>query len=128
MKIKRTNKSYSDVINLPKGEHKLPVKPNFFMKKLVNVIGRSELKKVGFSYTRVDMDRAGDGPWLILMNHSSFIDLSIASEILYPRPYNIVCTSDGFIGKEWLMRQIGCIPTQKFVTDLKLIADMQYAA
>ena len=127
MKIKRTNKSYSEVIKLPKGEHKLPVKPNFFMKKLVNVIGSSELKDVGFSYTEVDMDKAGDGPWLILMNHSSFIDLSIASKILYPRPYNIVCTSDGFIGKEWLMRSIGCIPTQKFVTDLKLISDMQYA-
>ena len=127
MKIKRTNKSYSEVIKLPKGQHKLPVKPNFFMKKLMNVLGSKELKDVGFSYTEVDMDKAGDGPWLILMNHSSFIDLSIASKILYPRPYNIVCTSDGFIGKEWLMRSIGCIPTQKFVTDLKLISDMQYA-
>jgi hypothetical protein len=26
----------------------------------------------------------------------------------------------------WVMRQIGCIPTQKFVTDLRLIQDMQY--
>lgn len=128
MKIKRTNKSYSEVMKLPKGQHKLPVKPNFLMKKLVNVIGASELKGVDFSYTSEDMEKAGDGPWLVLMNHSSFIDLSIASKILYPRPYNIVCTSDGFIGKEWLMRSIGCIPTKKFVTDLKLISDMQYAA
>ena len=128
MKIKKTNKSYSEVKKLPKGEHKLPIKPNFLMKKLVNTVGKSELRSVGFSYTEVDMEKAGDGPWLVLMNHSSFIDLSIASEILYPRSYNIVCTSDGFIGKEWLMRHIGCIPTQKFVTDLKLISDMQYAA
>lgn len=27
----------------------------------------------------------------------------------------------------WLMRQIGCIPTQKFVTDLNLVKDMTYA-
>ena len=26
----------------------------------------------------------------------------------------------------WLMRQIGCIPTQKFVTDLTLLQDMTY--
>jgi hypothetical protein len=70
---------------------------------------------------------AGDGPWLILMNHSSFIDLEIASRILFPRPYCIVCTTDGFVGKEWLMRRLGCIPTQKFVSDLTLIRDMETA-
>ena len=70
------------------------------------------------------MEAAGDGPFLILMNHSSFIDLKIASKIFYPLPYCIVCTSDAFVGKEWLMRKIGCIPTNKFVTDIALIGDM----
>ncbi|MBQ0070420.1 MAG: hypothetical protein KBS81_00950, partial [Spirochaetales bacterium] len=55
------------------------------------------------------------------------IDLEIASSILYPRPFNIVCTSDGFVGKDWLMRHIGCIPTAKFVSDTVLIKDMMYA-
>ncbi|MBQ5633993.1 MAG: hypothetical protein IIV11_03820, partial [Clostridia bacterium] len=32
-----------------------------------------------------------------------------------------------FVGKAWLMRQIGCIPTQKFVSDLSLVKDMSYA-
>ena len=40
-------------------------------------------------------------PCLYLMNHSSFIDLKIASTILYPRPFNIVCTSDGFVGRSF---------------------------
>lgn len=62
-----------------------------------------------------------------MMNHSSFIDLKIASKILFPRPYCIVSTSDGMVGKYWLMRRIGCIPTQKFVSDLGLIRDMKYA-
>ena len=66
-------------------------------------------------------------PCLILMNHSSFLDLEIVSRIFYPRPYCIVCTSDGFVGKSWLMRQLGCIPTQKFVSDVSLISDMDYA-
>ena len=62
------------------------------------------------------------------MNHSSFIDLKIASRIFFPKRYGIVCTSDGFVGfgMELLMRLIGCIPTQKFVTDISLIKDMEY--
>ena len=65
-------------------------------------------------------------PCLILMNHSCFNDFEVASTLLYPRPFNIVTTSDGFVGKNWLMRQIGCIPTQKFVTDVTLVRDITY--
>ena len=69
-------------------------------------------------------------PCLILMNHSCFLDLMIASKIFFPRPYCIICTSDGFVGlgglKETLMRAIGCVPTRKFVTDLRLVQDIDY--
>lgn len=70
------------------------------------------------------MEEAGKGPYLILMNHSSFIDLKIAYKIFYPHAFCTVSTLDSFVGKRWLMRQIGCIPTQKYVTDIKLITDM----
>ncbi len=66
------------------------------------------------------------GPCLILMNHCCFTDLQIVSRIFYPKPYGIVCTSDGFVGKAPLMRALGCIPTNKFVSDLTLIQDMEY--
>ena len=37
-----------------------------------------------FTYEEIDMDKLGkDEPCLILMNHSSFIDLKIASTILF---------------------------------------------
>ena len=85
-----------------------------------------DLRATGFTYTTDNMERAGTGPWLVLMNHSSFLDLEIASHMI-PMPYNIVCTSDGLVGKERLMRRLGCIPTKKFVTDVKLISDLKYA-
>ena len=66
-------------------------------------------------------------PCLILMNHSCFLDLQIAETVMFPRPMNVVCTSDGFIGKNLLMRLIGCIPTNKFVTDIGLVRNMKYA-
>lgn len=73
------------------------------------------------------MEKLGkDEPALFLMNHSAFIDLKIAAAVLYPRPFNIVCTSDGFVGKKSLMRILGCIPTNKFITDAALVKDLVY--
>ena len=40
-------------------------------------------------------------------------------------PFSIVCTHDALVGKKWLMRNIGCIPTKKFVSDVSLISDMK---
>ena len=124
MKIKTKKLSWAEVQNLPRPKHKKPIRPHPLFRTVVRVASIPDLMFARFSYEKVRMEAAGDGPWLILMNHSSFIDLEIASKLLYPKPYNIVCTSDGLVGKEWLMRQIGCIPTQKFVPDLMLIRDM----
>ena len=41
-------------------------------------------------------------------------------------PFNIVCTTDAMVGKGWLMRAIGCFPTEKFVSDLTLVRDMMH--
>ena len=124
MKIKTKKRTWEQVQNLPRPKHKKPIRPHPLFRTVVRVASIPDLIFARFSYEKVRMEAAGDGPWLILMNHSSFIDLEIASKLLYPKPYNIVCTSDGLVGKEWLMRQIGCIPTQKFVPDLMLIRDM----
>ena len=83
---------------------------------------------MGFRCNRIGMEKLGRRePCLFLMNHSSFIDLEIAASVLFPRAFNIVATTDGFVGKNWLMRRIGCIPTKKFVSDLTLIKDISYA-
>ena len=127
MKIKTIESDYDTVISLPRAVHKPPKKPSILFRTLTRVIGAGDLKDTSFTYTATDEFRSLKEPCLILMNHSSFIDLEIAARIFYPKPYTIVCTSDGFVGKEWLMRSLGCIPTQKFVSDLTLIRDMKYS-
>lgn len=128
MKIKTKEMAYEDVLKLPKPAHRNPSKPNPALKRLIKILSDSELKKVNFSCEKINMEKLEKGePALILMNHSSFIDLEIAAHLLFPNPFQIVCTTDGFIGKDALMRAIGCIPTQKFVTDLNLVKDMKYA-
>lgn len=128
MKIKTKRIAYEQLENMPGRVHHDPVRPIRGLRWLMKVLSAGELKKAGFTYALHGMERLGaDEPCLILMNHSSFIDLKIAETVMYPRPMNIICTSDGLVGKEWLMRQVGCIPTNKFVTDVQMVKDMYYA-
>lgn len=128
MKIKVQKKSYEEVLALPRAPHKKPRKPAKLLRTLIKTLSAKDLKATNFTYEMIGMEKLGKGePCLILMNHSSFIDLEICSTIFADRPFNIVCTSDGFVGKEDLMRSIGCIPTQKFVMDVVLLRDMKYA-
>ena len=128
MKIKPVKKSYAEVVAMPKEHHVRPMKQSWFFRKLLQLVSLPDLMATKFSYEKIGMDRLGkDEPALILMNHSSFIDLEIVASMLYPKPFNIVATTDGFIGKNRLMRLIGCIPTKKFVHDTTLLKDMAYA-
>lgn len=128
MKIKVINKSYDEVMSIPRRKHKKPIKPNMLFRTLLKLVSAPELKKVNFSCKKIDMERLGKKESaLFLMNHTCFIDMEIVSTILYPRPFNIVTTTDAFVGKDLLLRLIGCIPTTKFATDTVLVRDILHA-
>ena len=119
------------VMALPRYPHKLPRKPGMFWRTLIKALTYIGMAGTKFTYETERMELLGkDEPCLILMNHSCFLDMQIAYRILYPRAFNIIATSDSFVGlwglMEWVMRTIGCIPTQKFVTDIGLLQDMNY--
>ena len=127
MKIKTKQRAYEQVMALPRPPHRKPLKPLFLLQLVVRVLAIFDLLPTKFTYETHGMEQISrKEPCLILMNHSSFIDLKIASKIFFPKPYGIVCTYDGLVGKNWLMRLLGCIPTQKFVSDVSLIRDMEY--
>ena len=127
MKINTKQLSYEQVLALPRPAHKKPRKPSRFLATVVRLVSGVTMKNINFSYTQERMELVGDKPCLILMNHSSFTDMKLAYGIFYPKPFGIVTTTDGFIGILGpLMRLLGCIPTQKFVSDVTLIKDMEY--
>lgn len=127
MKIKVKELPYEQVLALPKPAHRNPLRPNRLLQGLIRLLAQPEMSATRFTYTQRGMEQIGKRePCLILMNHSCFTDLMIAARIFFPRRYGIVCTSDAFVGKQWLMRLIGCIPTQKFVNDIVLIRDMEF--
>ena len=131
MKIKVTKRPYRQVIdehNAKKHAHVKPKKPNIFFRTLMRLVSVPDLLATHFKFEKIGMEKLGKKePAFILMNHSSFIDLEIVATVLYPKPFNIVATTDAFFGKDWLMRQIGCIPTKKFCTDTTLVRDILHA-
>lgn len=129
MKIAVKRSTLEKVMARKRPKHKKPLQPNRLLALVIRILAIFDLLPTKFSFTWEGKEKLGKKePCLILMNHSSFIDLKIASRIFFPRRYGIVCTSDGFVGfgMELLMRLIGCIPTRKFVTDVSLIKDMEY--
>lgn len=128
MKIKTKKSDYCTVTARKKYRRKKPLRTIKPLRWLMKTFAGRDLKATSFTYTTSGMERIRDDePVLILMNHSSFIDLEIAATVFYPRPLSIVCEADGFVGKEWLMRHIGCIPTHKFNNDLPLVRDLIYS-
>ena len=122
---------FDKVMALPRPEHKLPRKPGMFWRVLIRLLTVVGMAGTKFRYETEGFERLKkDEPCLVLMNHTCFQDMEVAYRILFPRPFNIVASNDGFIGlfglMQWLMRTIGCIPTQKFVSDLRLVQDMEY--
>ena len=129
MKTVVKESTYEKVLELKPKKLKKPVKPAFFWRFLIKTIAKSDLKKSNFTYTHDGkaLDTIRKQPCLVLMNHSCFMDLEMIETIVYPKPLNIVCTSDGFVGKAGFMRSIGCIPTNKFVTDFVMVKNIKYA-
>ena len=125
MKIKTARVSYLQIINRKKEKPFVSKRPNLFFRTLLKLVSLPDLIATKFTYIKVGMERLGKKePCLYLMNHSSFLDLEMAVSMVYPRPVNIVSTLDGLVGKRWLMRQIGCIPTRKFVFDVGLVREL----
>lgn len=128
MKIKVIKRPYKELIDetlAKKSAHKKPTKPSFFFRTLMRAVSIPDMMATHFTCEKIGMEKIGKGePAFILMNHSSFVDLEIVATALYPKPFNIVATTDAFFGKGWLLRKIGCIPTRKFSSDPVLVRDI----
>ena len=113
MKIPVKKCTYEQVKQYTPKEQKPAKKPNIFFRTLLKIVSQPDLWAVKFKAERKGIEKLKKNePCVILMNHCSFLDVEIAQSVFYPRPLNIVMTWDGFVGKNWLMREIGCIPTQ----------------
>ena len=118
MKIPVKQRSYEQVMAMKRPKRRKPLRPLFLLQIVVRILAIFDLLPTKFTYDTHGMEKLDKKePCLILMNHSSFIDLKIVSRIFFPKRYGIVCTSDGFIGfgMPLLMCLLGC-PSSRMET------------
>lgn len=76
MKIKTKELSYEEVLALPREKHRNPMRQTGAVRLLLKAVSFFDLRAVGFTFEKTGMEKLGaKEPCLILMNHSSFIDL-----------------------------------------------------
>ncbi len=92
-----------------------------YLRPVANLICAPYLKKYKPRITFHNGAENVKGPFLLLCNHNSFMDFSVAYKLLKGENPNFVVAIDGFIGREWLLRDIGCICKRKFTNDTVLV-------
>ena len=60
-----------------------------------------------------------------MCNHNAFLDFKVATKAIWPARANYVVAIDGFIGREKLLRNVGCICKRKFTNDLTLVRHLK---
>lgn len=66
-------------------------------------------------------------PYLLLCTHHAYLDFKVTTKAIFPHGATYVANVDGFIGREGVMRQVGCIGTRKYVNDYHLVKNIVYS-
>ena len=105
---------------------KKPHKPSILFSVAREVICKPGLKKRDFTLKKINM-KGVEGPYLMLVTHSSMVDFFAMSVAVAPYRPNNVMTLEGFnTYTEPLMRSLGVLGTRKYITDLNLIKNIRY--
>ncbi|MBQ9680094.1 MAG: hypothetical protein IJV48_05385 [Ruminococcus sp.] len=103
---------------------KPPVRTKWYLKPLTmllsapdNIAHKNKLTKIGCDDLKP--------PYVLLCNHNAFMDFKVATKIIYPNCANYVVAIDGFIGRENLLRSVGCICKRKFTNDVTLVRQLK---
>ncbi|MDD4578859.1 MAG: 1-acyl-sn-glycerol-3-phosphate acyltransferase, partial [Anaerolineaceae bacterium] len=108
------------IADFPRYDFVKPVKPQ--ARYLTPVAWALSFPDVWKHKAKITRDLQGvKPPYIMLCNHNSFLDFKIMTAALFPRRANYVVALDGFIGREAIMRMVGCLSKRKFVNDIDLI-------
>jgi len=102
-----------------------PRKTSWYLKPVAKLLCVDDYKKHQPKITYVGT-KGLKGPFLLLCNHNAFLDFKIANKLLMKEgnDANYVVAIDGFIGREGIMRRVGCICKRKFTNDVTLIRQL----
>lgn len=101
-----------------------PERTRWYLRPLTYLLSAPDVKKHGAIIRKVGTEELKP-PYVLLCNHNAFLDFKVATTAIWPNRANYVVAIDGFIGREWLLRQVGCICKRKFTSDITLIRQLK---
>ena len=102
---------------------KKPIPCKWYLKPIAWLIAYPGVIAHKPKITKIGMENV-KAPYLLLGNHNAFLDMKISAAATFPKIGNYVVAIDGFIGREWLLRNVGCICKRKFTNDISLIRNL----
>jgi len=103
---------------------KAPVRTKWYLKPLTKLLSLPDMI-IHRPYIKRHGTKGLKPPYLLLCNHNAFLDFKVATQVIYPNRANYVVAIDGFIGREKLLRDVGCICTRKFTSDTVLVRQLK---
>lgn len=105
---------------------KKPGKQKIYLRPVTWLLSFPEIKKCNLKINYHNMEGI-KGPYIILCNHNSFIDFKVLTKAIYPQPANYIVAIDGFINRENLLRNVGCICKRKFLNEMNIVYQIKYS-
>ena len=99
---------------------KKPMRTAWYLRPLTYLLSAPDVKKHKTVITKTGTEGLKP-PYLLLCNHNAFLDFKVATKAIFPHRANYIVAIDGFIGREGLLRRVGCICKRKFTEDITLI-------
>ena len=101
-----------------------PRKIKWYLKPVKNLLCKPTIKKHKAIINYVGSENL-KGPFLLLCNHNAFLDFKVANTCLGKNDANYVVAIDGFLKREGLLRNVGCICKRKFTNDITLVKQLK---
>ena len=101
-----------------------PMRTKWYLRPLTWALSAPDVKKHGAIIRRIGTEDLKP-PYVMLCNHNAFLDFKVATMAIWPNRANYVVAIDGFIGREELLRQVGCICKRKFTNDITLVRQLK---
>lgn len=118
--------SLSDVNELERFDlSSMPRKPKWYLQLVAWILSFPELL-VTRPKIRKQRMKGLKGPYILLCNHNSFVDFKVATLAVFPKRANYIVAVDGFINREKIMRNVGCLGTRKFISDSSIVRQIKH--
>ena len=100
-----------------------PVRTKWYLRPLTYILSAPDVAKHKCQIKKVNIEGLKP-PFVLLCNHNAFMDFKVATKAIYPWRANYVVAIDGYIGREKLLRNVGCICKRKFTNDTILVKQL----